>query len=75
MDVCFVESIAIDPESEVLGEPMLTLPNPRAVGVGKWGGVVEWWEREWGEFDRGGREGGEATCAGRRMVNTREDDE
>ena len=36
---------------------------------------MEWWEREWGEFDRGGREGGEATCAGRRMVNTREDDE
>ena len=36
-------------------------------GVG-WGG-------EWGELDRGGREGGGATRAGRRMMNTREDDE
>ena len=37
--------------------------------------VVEWGWGEWGELDRGGGEGGGATRAGRRMMNTREDDE
>ena len=36
---------------------------------------VEWIWGEWGELDRGGGEGGGATRAGRRMMDTREDDE